>query len=186
MPAAFAVVDPDPNSIGLYFDTNADVYEAEAVSFANVSVYIIATNPAYAQIDAYEFGIEMAGNYIVSNIELYGENPYITGSSIPGDCIVSLGSPLATSEATYLGRFQVFLLDVDPILFLIRGTDPSSNGDSRFPSVLIAEDTILALGPSGWDDATQSPTWCAALNPDQIRPVDTEPVTFDHVKSLYR
>lgn len=184
--AAFAIVDPDPDSIGLYFDAYADVYEAEAPPYSLVPVHIIATNPTYAEIHGYEFGIEISGSYVVSDIQLYGENPFITGSSIPGDCIVGLGSPLIASEATYLGQFQVFLLDANPILFLIRGTDPSSNGDSRFPSVLIDQETILALGPSGWDDATRSPTWCAALNSDAVRPVETVPATFDHVKCLFR
>ena len=46
---AFAIVDPDTNSMGIYFDGNADVYEYETNPLIEVMVYIILTNPDFGK-----------------------------------------------------------------------------------------------------------------------------------------
>ncbi len=42
----FAVVDPAPNSMGLYFEENADVYCVDGVDYLeHVTIYLILTSP---------------------------------------------------------------------------------------------------------------------------------------------
>ena len=58
--SAFAVIDPDPNMVGIYFDETADDNCLTIAASVPFMAYFIATNPTPAEINAYEFGFNNA------------------------------------------------------------------------------------------------------------------------------
>jgi hypothetical protein len=55
--SAFAVLDPDPDMMGIYFDTNADNNCLTSPSGVPFSAYLILTNTTAPAINAYELGL---------------------------------------------------------------------------------------------------------------------------------
>ena len=180
---ASAVVDPDTNSMGMYFDVNADVFEFASAAFVMVPVNVIVTNPDFDAIFGYEFGYEIVGNHMVSGTTLMGTGPIDVGGG-PGNHIVGLASPLATSEATIITTLQIFVMDALPIHFTLFGAIPNSVVGSNTPAVLLANDVILATGVSAWDEAMGEPVVCAMINDTGV--VATDKASWDGVKSMYR
>lgn len=180
---AFAVVDPDTNSMGFYFDANADVYEYATAPYVVVPTHVVLTMPDFAAVYGYEFGYSIVGNHMVSATTLMGPGPIDVGGG-PGNHIVGLAGPLATGEATVLTTLSIFVLDANPIHFTLTGATPNSVVGSNTPAVLLEGDVILATGVSSWDEASSAPTVCAMINDTGV--VATEEASWDQVKSLYR
>ena len=57
--SAFAVMDPDPDMIGLYFDTNAEIHCTTTPANIPFSIFLVATMPTPQAINAYEFGLNI-------------------------------------------------------------------------------------------------------------------------------
>ena len=56
--SALAVIDPDSDSIGIYFDMEADDNCLTVPAETPFVAYLILTNPSAPAINAYEFGLE--------------------------------------------------------------------------------------------------------------------------------
>ncbi len=54
--AAFAVADPSPDGVGVYFDENADVGQAWIAAYTPFYVHVVLTNPTLLSIEGAEFG----------------------------------------------------------------------------------------------------------------------------------
>ena len=135
---AWAIADPCPNDMSIYFDTNADVYEFATSPYVIVPSYVILTNPDFDALSGYEFGYDIVGNYIVSNVDLVGAHG-IDPTLVDGNVIAGLATPLPTAAATLLCTLSVFVMDWNPISFTLHGAMPNSVEGSYLPAVLLPD-----------------------------------------------
>lgn len=180
---ASAVVDPDVNSMGIYFDMNADTYEFAAAPYAIYPAYVMLTNPTADAVFGYEFGFEIVGAHTVTGVALNGVGAIDVGGGT-GNHIVGLASPLAATEATRIATISVFVLDANPISFVLKGATPNSVPGSVTPAILLAGDMIMSTGLSAGISEGGAPNACAYINGTGV--VATDEVSMDAVKALYR
>ncbi len=180
---AAAVVDPDANSMGIYFDMNADTYEFAAAPYAIYPAYVMLTNPDFDAVYGYEFGYEIVGAHTVTGVVLAGTGPIDVGGA-PGNHIVGLAGPMATAPATLIATINVFVLDANPISMKLMGASPNSVVGSQAPAVLLAGDEIMSTGLSAGFTEDGAANICAYVNGTGV--VATDEVSIDAVKALYR
>jgi hypothetical protein len=190
--SAFAVIDPDPDMIGIYFDLNADnnCLPAQPASLP-FNAYLVLTNTTAPAINAYELGYQlttppgMGGmifrlSSVIANGAVSGVNVGNEANVLAGDLIVGLASALPGSPAVVLHAWQYLLLAAMPVEFFIGASSaPSIPGD--FPVVQNAIGSILmqvgqSTGGPGFPVATVN-TGCV---------VGVEEASFGSVKSLFR
>lgn len=188
--SAFAVMDPDPDMLGIYFDRNADE-NCLTVGSVPFFAYLILTNPSANAVDAYEFGFlncvctgtEQTFFMTASNIAdgvVQGIDVGIH-TKIEGDYIVGLAEPLVTSPATILHSWQYLCTAIQPIhMFVFGASVPSLPGG--LPVVQNADGPVLmTLGLStGGPDIP-----VASINADDCA-VAVDHCTWGDVKALYR
>ena len=177
--SAFAVIDADPDMLGIYFDEAADVSCTSATPYATVVTYVIMTNPSNATIGGFEFGYDVDGAAQVLST-VFPPNALDVGSA--ANHIVGLGAPLETTEATILATISVLNMDaaMGPIYFSLHGSNPSSI-DPMLPTILFGQGNLMTLGTS-----TLPGTFSAVINGICEDVVATEETSFDALKSLYR
>ena len=177
--SAVAIVDPDDNMMGFYFDMEADMPCAEGVApYAQLPMYLVMTNMTDDALYGFEAGYDIVGNAMV--LATVFANPGIIDVGGPGNHIVGYGSPSMTAPVTLLATLNVMYMDtmMGPVEFFLHGTEPSTF-DSRFPTILLANSVAMGVGMSAADGPTaQINAGCSV--------VATENVSFDGIKSLYR
>nr|MEE4269549.1 hypothetical protein [Candidatus Krumholzibacteria bacterium] len=185
--SAFAVIDSDPNSVGIYFDLTADTVQLGNVApNSQVPVYFILTNPDFAELNGFELSYTVEGGSYFALSHVF-ENPQALniGDPVAGVFIVGYGVPTMTTEATLLMTATILYLGGDPLVFTLSGTEPSSMGNPLLPGLLGANSVIYLGG-----DSTDIGNINAAMGMGDIgtlpEPVATEAASFDSVKSLYR
>ena len=131
--SSVAVVDPDPNSLGVYFDLNADVNYLDVTPNTEFSAYVMLTNPTWDNILAFEFGYELvvpAGMegmiFRLATILPPTVNPFMFPGFLHGDYIYGISSPYPTSVATVLVEWQFLIVAPMTIEFYL--------GPSSIPS----------------------------------------------------
>lgn len=178
--SAFAVMDEDPNTLGMYFDMNANSNCVQGIApYNSVDMYVILTNPEMPSVGGFEFGYTVDGNVIVLTTVFSGQALDVGG---PGNHIVGLGAPLMTSEATVLATMSLLYSDTTmaPVYFSLHGTEPSSI-DPALPTLLFGQGELMTLGTS-----TLPGTFNATINGVCEDVVATEETSLDALKSLYR
>lgn len=190
--SAFAVIDPDDDMMGIYFDVNADENCLTVGASTPFFTYLILTNTTAPAINAYELGkvnVVPAGmegmifrlssniaNNVVSGVDVG------TNDALGGDYIVGLAAPLPAQPALILHSWQYMLLAVIPVeMFIGSSSAPSIPGD--YPVVQNAEGSILMqVGQStGGPDIP-----VAMVNNADPCVVGVEEASFGSVKSLFR
>ncbi len=117
-PSAQAVVDPDPDGIGIYFDLNADIYQTVVGPSSPFDAYVILTNPTWAEILGYEFSRHisvppgMEGMVIWLDRTWTGFNELLPVElpDLGDNVMLGMVAPLPTSPAVVLVRWQFMLL----------------------------------------------------------------------------
>lgn len=177
--SAFAVVDPDANSVGFYSDLTADTVKMTVDPFSTNNVYVILTMPDFDELFGFEFGYDIDGSVIV--LSALFDNPQALDVGGPGNHIVGFGSPTTTTEATLLATMSVLYTDgaSGPATLTLTGTEPSSIMP-ELPTLLLANGVLITGG-----DSTDIGNINFGFNYD-LDIVATEPMSFDSVKSLYR
>jgi hypothetical protein len=187
--SAAAVVDPDPDMMGIYFDVSADNNCYTATPNVPFFAYAIVTNTTTAGIDAYEFSYEMVvpvGSEgllfrLANNIANGAASGVDVGESGPlgGDHIVGLATPLPASPAIIVHAWQYMLLGAFPVdVYLRAASVPSLPGG--FPVVQGVGTGLMTVGQS--TGGPEIPV--ATINGDCV--VATEDASWGSVKSLYR
>jgi hypothetical protein len=179
--SAFAVVDQDPDMVGMYFDPTADTTcLTGVVPYAQVAAHVILTNPSFDYLYGFEFGYDVTGNAMILSSTF--ENPQALDVGEGQNFIVGFGSPSACSEATVLVNMTIMNMNVtpEPISFNLRASNPSSN-DLGLPTMLLANGQLLPVGYNTLDGNI-----VAVINGTCDDVVATDATTFDAVKSLYR
>ena len=175
-----AIIDPDENIMGLYFDQEADMPCVDGLDyFDHVTMYLILTRPTVDAIFAFEAGFDVVG-YV---------GPLSVTITCPGACCMNMGTwnniivglgLLPTTEALVLVRFELLYMNEDhaAVQFFLHGTEPSSL-DPAYPTILLAGGELMSTGIS----TSEGPT--AQIN-GECSVVETVKYQFEQVKSLYR
>lgn len=174
--SAFAVVDPDPNSLGFYSDLTADTVLVEGAAPNSMhNVYLILTNPTFDGLWGIEYGYDVVGNGFVLSTTF--ANPSIVDVGSPGNHIVGFAGPTPTTEATLVSTMSVLFIGPNWDITLT-GTEPSSL-NPELPTLLLPGSVLMSSG-----DSTDIGNVNFSIN--GLAPVATDNVSFDPVKSLYR
>jgi hypothetical protein len=185
--SAFAVIDDDPNSVGIYFDLNADTVRLGNVGpNSQVPVYFILTNPEIEELNGFELSYSVEGGSYFALSHVF-ENPQALniGDPTAGVFIVGYGIPTIPTEATLLMTATILYLGGENLEFTLSGTTPSSMGNPLLPGILGANSVIYFGGDSTDIGNVNAVMGMGPLDglPDVVA---TEPASFDSVKSLYR
>ena len=177
--SALAIVDPDTNSMGFYFDTEANMPCDDTVTpYATVLVALTLVNPDFDELFGFEAGYHLEGPAQVLSVEFM--NPQALNVGTNQNMIVGFGSPTVTSPVTTVALVSVLYLSStnEAVDFMLHGTTPSSI-DPAYPVFLLADGVLIVGGMSTVDGPN------AQINGGCLV-VATEAMSFDSVKSLYR
>ena len=177
--SAFAVLDPEPDRMGLYFDLEADVSCLEDVApFSTHDMHLILTRPTADMIYGFEAGHTMDGQGLILGLTFAVPNNF--WYELPDNIFCGYGAPQPTSLATLLVTFNVMYLDtyLGPLNFTLHGTTPSSM-DPAYPTILLSDGVLIST-------PTSTPYGPTAQFNGGCTVVSTEKVSFDSIKSLYR
>lgn len=178
-PAATAIVNPEDNVVGPYFDQSADLDCLEGVEpNAQLPIYIILTHPTFDQLYGFELGLDYDSNLILLGQDIPHSGVINVGN---GDSIIAgFGSPTRTSEATLLVTLTMLHVGTadSPSYFNVQGSSPSSL-DPAYPTVLLAGGELLSTGLH----STYRP-YTYLIN--GRCGFEDEELTWDTVKTLYR
>ena len=175
----------EPGTMSIYFDENAEVNIIEAVLITIVPAYVILTDTDFATIHGYEFGYEIAGNYLFIDADLAGYNR-IDLVYEPGNHIVSLPEPLPTTAATVLCTLRLVTMDHWPVYYRLTGATPNSVEGNNLPAIHLADNVIRSTDLLYWDSAANEPLICAVINRQEPNVSPVNQASWDEVKSLYR
>lgn len=178
--SALAVVDPQPNTLGIYLDTEAENYCVEGLAEAMTvwDCYLIITNPTFDSIQGFEAGFYFDGVAMIDNVIL--DNPDAVDTGGWGNHMVSYPAPVPTSEVTQLARIVISYWDFEygpAILRLQNASLPTADLDNM---VAIDGNGDPVLLRASFDNGST-----IRINAG-CEPVVAESMTFDSVKSLYR
>lgn len=183
--SAFAVIDPDPDMLGVYFDMNADNNCLDIGPSIPFFAYVTITNPSAAEVHGLEFGYTVVppaglegmifrlGNALPAGSVDLGNNTNL----LSGDYVVGLASPLVGAPAVQFVTWQFMLLTPMTVeIFLGPSVVPGIPG---FPGYEIGG-SIQSLGTStgGYDIPV------ATVNGECV--VSVEETSFGSLKSLFR
>ena len=184
----FATVDPDPDQIGIYFDTNADVTCIDVLPSTPFWAYLIITNPSSPEILAIEFSlcVEVVGGSpgMLFRLSVVWENDNIGDPVLTDWCNEGVARgwavPIVPQENNaLLVRFQYMLL-ADMGLNFYLGAFSTQTIEDGLPAYLGTGDVVLPLGVSSGN--TGLPV--ASVNGCNAVPVKDS--TFGGLKCLFR
>ncbi len=183
---AFAGIDPDPDMLGVYFDTDANMNCTTATPNVPFPAYITITNPTSAEVHGLECGYEVVvpagmdglffrlGNSLPAGAVDLGNSD----DKLIGDYVVGLASPLPGNGAVQFVSWNLMLLGAFPVdIFL--GPSTIQSIDDGLPAYEIGG-AIRSLGLATGGVGTP----VASINGDC--PVAVEEASFGSVKSLFR
>lgn len=182
---SFAVIDPDPDMLGVYFDLDANFNCTTAAPSVPFTAYFVITNPSAPEISGVEFGYTLVasagpGTFFRLSEILPAGGLNVGNSSLPdsGDYVVGLASPLPGQPAVVMATWSVLLLAPQTLDFYLGPAVIESIPDG-LPAMEIGG-SIVPLGYStGGSDIP-----AASVNGDC--PVSVEETSFGSVKSLFR
>ncbi len=176
--SSLAIVFPESDRMGLYFDPFADVFCVEgATPYSQHLLYLMLTNPTFDALYGFEAGITIVGDALVLETTFFNPEALNVGDNT--NMIVGFGSPTVTSSITPLATMTLLYTSVifAPVSIDLLGSEPSSL-DPLYPVVLLADSELRSLETS----LGASPE--GAINVFCWAPVEAS--TLDHIKALYR
>jgi len=176
---ASAIIDPDPDIMGFFFDLEADNPCVEGIApYAQIPMYLVITNPTFDALYGFEFGYDIDGQGMVLNM-VYA-NPSVIDVGSPGNHIAGFGSPSPTTPVTLLATLAILYMDTTmaPLNFFMHGTTPSSI-DPQYPVVLLADGVLQSVGIFDYygDITSTINSICYSA---------TDEISLEGIKSLYR
>jgi len=178
--SAMAVVDPDPDMIGLYFDELADQPCVEGLApYVPTFLYVIVTNPTIDAIGGFECEITWDGAALVTGVTFPTDFVNVGNNT---NIIVGYSTPIPTTTATIVARVDFLYTDTagGPTGLYMGPSNPSSN-EFGYPTVLDG-----ALNEIPWGTSTVIGEYNAMVNGNCEGVVANEDASWGSVKSLYR
>jgi len=184
-PAAHAVVDPDPDGIGVYFDLDANITETLATPAVPFNAYVILTNPTWAEIHTISFSFNinvppgMEGSFFRLSYEvvLGCIDPTLVYHPLYGDVICGGSDPIPGAPAVILLRWQFMLLAPMVADFYL---GQSNMPDPAQQLAYESESGWVPMHVSSGDPALK----VATVNGTGVVPAVT--TSFGSMKALYR
>ena len=187
---AFATIDPDPDQIGVYFDTNADVTCIAMESSVPFWVYVIITRPTSPEIHGVEFSlcevVDPGMEGMLFRLSPIWENynpdimPVLDGDWCNEGVAAGFFGPIVPQgDNALLVSIQYMMIATMTVDFHLGPMSAPSipNGP---PAYLGAGDEIIPLGVSSGDPDLP----VATVNGCSI--IAVENVDFGSIKCLYR
>ncbi|MDX2473594.1 MAG: hypothetical protein QNL91_07760 [Candidatus Krumholzibacteria bacterium] len=185
--SAFAVIDPDTDMLGVYFDTTADNNCTTAAESIPFFAYVTITNPSAAEVHGIEFGYSLISSvgpgkmFRLLNTLPSGAVDLGTNTDLMlGDYVVGLAAPLPATEAVQFVTWQFLLLEPQMVEIYL-GPSTIQSIDDGLPAYEIGG-SIQSLGLSTGQPSAGVPV--ATVNGDCA--VAVEDASFGSVKSLFR
>lgn len=185
-PNAHAVVDPDPDGIGVYFDLDADVYEITVGPGTPFHAYAILTNPTGSGVRGYEFSCifstppGMEGWLFKLQEIWHGFNeilpvePPLMGPNF----MIGFGTPIPAAPTVKLVTWQFMLLTPMVVDFYMG----PSTGEFGTRGLLVYESPA---GPVPMHVSSGDPDLkVATVNGTGV--VSVTPTSYGSLKALYR
>jgi hypothetical protein len=182
-PSAIAQIDPDPNGIGVYFDSEATVVSATVPVDEIFALYLILTNPSAPGGVA---GWELAFHYDYQNLFLLGYSFAGNGINIcdpwPNICVGIPPPPLPWAETIVLMTLNFYVLTDACVEYTLTPVEYPS-----LPGQMIYNDgadpfNLIPLHPSSGN--VELPV--AALNCEGPPPIRVQETSWGQAKALYR
>ncbi len=182
--SASAIVDPDTNMMGIYFDQDtADEVCLEGVqpSYTAMNAYLLLVNPDFESIKGFECSVHIEGPIFPQEVVL-PEGSLRVGE---GDSYsVGFATPSPALPVHLLATFPFAVTATTPaITFDIGPSVPSSNTLGLPMVIAINGSEPPVLVTTGF--TTIDGGYVAAIN-GGCGVVATESLSFDGIKSLYR
>ena len=174
---AFAGLDPDPDMLGLYFDTAGETVCTTAAFISHVNMYVLLTNPTIPSVRGFECSLDKpAGTNSAFTVTFPVANINV---GVAPSIIVGFSVPVPTSAATVMATVDVFVLDGALDIFL-NPASPESPPLNGLPKVVREDFTIMSVGTSTNGGVA------AQINAPACMVVDNEDASFGAVKALFR
>jgi hypothetical protein len=187
--SATGTVNPHPDEIGLYFDTNADTACTTVAPNTPFFAYLIITNPSAEEIWGIEFNLctEIVGGHeghLFKLSEVWSAG-FLDLGVVYDWCldgrVVGFFEPVPrVGDNVILVQLQYMLLDNISIEFFL-GPHPVETIEDGLPAYADGNDVVLPLHVSSGDPNLP----VAAVN-GQCNVVPVETKTFSGLKCLYR
>ncbi len=196
--SVFALVCPEPDMLGVYFDLDANYFCTSVQPNVPIDAYVIATNVSADEVHGVEFGYTVLTNVgwdglvlrLAETLPVGAQNTGDSSSPLVGDYNVDFASPVPGAGASIvLVTWQYLLLGPMAVEFHLGPADSESLPDG-LPAMDVGGSMAPLYpltGPVEW----QRPV--ATLNGDcpvnfrcWIHPVATEKLSWSTVKALYR
>jgi hypothetical protein len=180
-PGVLAQVDPDPDQMGIYFDTEANTYcLADVPIDTQVSAYLCLTNQsALFGIGGWEANVEVInGTVLAWNIQ----GDYISVYP-PPNFVVGVYPPLPISPSVVLMEIVILVSETTPIQFILHPSTPSSFDPPSPGYGYIDDEGNVPLQPCGY--SVGSEIVCAEINGD-CQVISNENMTWGVVKQLFK
>ena len=178
--SAFAVVDPDSDSIGIYFDETADANCADPVLYAPFPAYIIITNPSQPVVAGFEASWTPMGTpgQLILNAFSFPVQTVNVGDNY--NILAGFNTALPATEAVIVANMTFLMVGSDPNPIILGPATPSSGTDGLPLYQGEVPGVFFNLGPSsGSVDLPVAEIYGGC-------PVAVENETWGGIKGLYR
>ncbi len=145
-----------PNTMGIYFDTEATVYCSDAAAGGPLTFYLMITNPTGDQIAAWECKVEwdqMGGGFF-GNWTFANDGINVGDTSDPLNTLLAVGvgaNPIQPQPATILATWSGFFGYGTGSVFKITPYPDTASFDPPAPGYAIDEVNLQACGVSSGD-----------------------------------
>lgn len=175
---AMAQIDPDANSMGIYFDTMGEVVCASTGSMG----YVVATRctlPIYAYEARMDIDSTMNGfvNDVAVPAALEGFE-----IGIGANIVMSFAAPLPAADAVVIGEFTFGNYGGGPAFLTL---NPNNADNASIPGKIAVQTGPAATDVIEWGTSTNGGV-SAIINGVDCDVVASENVNFGTVKALYR
>ena len=173
--SAFAAVDADANSLGFYWDLDANVVETNLDPYQDL--YVILVNPDFDVIQGLEFAMDWDDAVVAAFPMMFPGGDW-TNFGNAHQVIIGIAAPYPTSAATLMGTLTLKFPSA-PVYFRIGGLDSPSIEGCESPIAATNDTNMFPIGTSVGNGNV-----AAMMGDTGVVPAESE--TWGGVKSLYR
>ena len=183
-----ATVDPDPNQMGVYFDSNADVTCIDVPANYPFWAHVVITNPSSAEIWSVEFSLCVetigGGEDMLFKLSEQWSFGYVIGPPESDMCTDGIyqggGDPLLPQGVNAVVASFLYMQLVEMGINFYLGAVPIQAIEDGLPAYVGTGDAVIPLGVSSGDPGlpVASVNGCSAVR--------VEGSTFGGLKCLFR
>jgi hypothetical protein len=187
---ATAQVDPDENSMGIYFDTNAAVYEHYTYApFEQVCAYLVVVNPTSRGVSGWECMVDVVGPCVAQSWTYAGGGLNVYDAVATGLFAVGVGpGPLAlvpVNNVCVLATWCAYIMAPPDVVTFTVLPFPGSVTFPDSPGYVDGDDVGIVV-PCGVSTGYPYGPYCAAINLVSSGIIASEDMTWGSVKALYQ